>query len=351
MKQLVLKYFTGYLFIILISACQQPYFQDNLDSSRKIPVIQGSVNNGPGPYEVTLFWASLFGSTQRDPIEDATVFIYDDQGNQEPLTMLTPGYYKTSTDDFEGIPGRTYTLHVVLPNGDIYESTPTRLDTIPLTYLLYEQIGTQEDYTTGSYGEVLITTYRGLHYFVDMNLNTNQKYYYHYTAKMVYQHIYYSDIITRYAWDVSYLKPIPNIKATIENNNEQIIKEHQLGFIRYRYEINDPVPAGWILTTNIYSISNKVFNYYQSIIKQQNSDNQIFDPVSAQVIGNVKCLTDTTKIALGIFEVASNYLKKTAIYWIPGLKDIRKVELPPDYELPSKPGYTINTPPDFWVYF
>ena len=118
MKQIVLKSITGCLFIIALFSCDKPYNPDNLGSGKKIPVIHGSVNNGPGPHEVTLFWASPFGSGQLDSIEDATVFIFNDNGNQEELTMSTPGYYKTS-DDCAGIPGRTYTLHVELSGGDI----------------------------------------------------------------------------------------------------------------------------------------------------------------------------------------------------------------------------------------
>ena len=361
MKRLILKYFTDCLFIIFLSSCQKPYYQENLDSGKKIPVIQGSINNGPGPYEVTLFWASPFGSRQMDPIEDATVFIFDDKGNQEQLTMSTPGYYETPNDDFTGIPDRTYTLHVVLSNGDIYESTPTRLEVVPMTDSLYEQAGTQEDYETNSYGEILTTTYKGLYCYVDMTLSTPQQHYYHYTTMLIFQfHILHHPgspgSYAQSCWRISYLNTIPNVKATIENNNNEIIKGHQLGFIRYHYY--DPAepdaiitPLGWILNTSIYSISKEVFNYYQSIVKQLNSDNQIFDPIPSQIKGNIKCLTDSAKLALGVFEVASKYVRNVGVFWTPGSKTIKHIELPSDYELPLFSGCMPEFNSDFWIDF
>lgn len=359
MKQLVWKSFAICLFLIFLSSCQEPYFQDNLDYGKKFLVIQGSINNGTGPYIVTLFWASPFGSDQMNSIDDATVFIYDNQENQEQLTMSSPGYYVTSKDGFTGIPGRTYTLHIVLSDGDVYESIPTMLDTVSLTYSLYEQIGTLEDYQTNTYGRISTTTYEGLHCYVDMTLNATQQHYYHYTTSLISQTMLHvnpgsPDSYTKFIWDVTDLNEIPNIKKTISKNNEQIIKEHQLGFIRYLsdyYIEYSLAPRGWILKTNIYSISNEVYNYYQSVVRQLNSNNQIFDPIQSQINGNIKCLTDTTKIALGIFEVAAKYSIITGIYWNPRSEDIKKVELPPDYELPLGYGFTINNPPAFWVNF
>ena len=364
MKQLILKSFISCLFIIFVSSCQKPYYPDNLDSGKKIPVIQGSINNGPGPYEVTLSWALPFGNEQIDPINDATVLIYDDKGNQEQLAMSTPGHYKTLNDDFTGIPDRTYILHIALSNGDIYESTPTKLEIVPVTDSLYEQAGTQEDYETNSYGEILPITYKGLYYYVDMTLNTPQQHYYYYTTRMISQTfttLYPDDpmkTFVRYCWKVFYLSAIPNVKATIENNNEEIIKEHQLGFIRYYYDPNEandtmtaPYPVGWILNTSIYSISKEVFNYYQSMVKQLNSNNQIFDPIPSQIKGNIKCLTDSAKVALGVFEVSSKYSRNSGVYWAPGFKIIQHVELPSDYEMPLTGGCKDTIPPDFWVNF
>lgn len=364
MKPLALRLFTYNLFIILLISCEKPYHPDNLSKGEKIPVIQGSLNNGPGPYKVTLFWASPFGSEQKEAIDDATVFIYDNDGNQEQLVMSTPGYYETPANNFSGIPGRIYTLHIELSNGDIYESTPTRLEIVPATDSLYEQIGTQEDYERDSYGNIITSTYKGLYYYVDMTLNTTQQHYYYYSIRMIsqistiFKPVGENPGYTRYCWKVSYLNSIPNIKSTLNNNNKEIIKEHQLGFIRYIYDpreatdiMNAPMPAGWILKTEIYSISKEIFNYYQSEIKQLNSNSQIFDPISSQIKGNIKCLTDSTKIALGIFNVASMYTKNTGVYWSPESGVIKQVELPSDYEGPLDNGCKNTNPPDFWIDF
>lgn len=356
MKRLSLKTLAGCLCIIFLASCEKPYHPDNLDTGERIPAIQGSLNNGPGPCQLTLYWASPFGNHRQDPIEDAAVSILDDMGNREPLAMLTPGVYETSSDDFRGIPGRTYTLHLVLPNGDIYESTPTPLDSVPLTYSLYERIGTKQDYVRDDYGNFIFTAYKGLYYYVDMTLNTTQQHFYAYNTRMITQFKVHTSNHVFFIWKISYLNTIPNIKATIEYNDKAMVKEHLLGFMTY-YEnrdlnpVNPPRPAGWVLITSIYSISDEVYNYYQSVVKQLNSNSQIFDPVPSQVTGNIKCLNDPSKKALGVFEVAFKYSKNIGVFWRPGYEIIRQVELSPDYEGPAYDGETADTPPDFWVEF
>jgi hypothetical protein len=353
MKQLALIFGVGCLFILVLASCQEPYSMNDLVGGKKIPVIQGSITNESGPYEVNLLWASSFGSDKAaDPIEDATVYIFDDMGNQEPLAMSTSGYYKTTTDDYKGICGRTYTLHVELPNGDIYESTPTKLDTVPMTYSLYGEVGTLEDYTTDSYGNISTEIYKGVHYYVDMASNTTQQQYYYFSIRMITQTIIADppEYVPVYWQTISYLNTIPNIKATIENNNEQIVKEHELGFLRYIRKGISRIPKGWILLIRIYSVSSEIYNYYQSIMKQLNSDTQIFDPIPSQINGNMKCLSDTTQIVLGVFEVAAKYSKNIGVFWKSGMEDIEQIELPIDYEGPSF-DVSGSEPFDSWINF
>jgi hypothetical protein len=334
------------LFGIFLSSCEKPYHPEDLDTGKKIPVIQGSINNVPGPYTVTLFWASPLGNDRREPIDDASVSISDDLGSLEPLTLTASGTYETSTEGFSGIPGRTYTLDVVLSDGEVYQSTPTTLESPRMTYSLYERIGKEVDYVKNPYGEFLTTTYKGLHYKVDMTLISALQHYYCFNTRMISQFITYTPQHVIYSWKISYLNTLPNIKATMGNNDTLIIKGHELGFIRYKEN-----PAGCALKTRINSVSKEVFEYYQTIIEQLSSNTQIFDPIPSQVTGNIKCLSDPSKTVLGVFEVGELYIRNLGIYWKPGSGIIKQVELSPDYEGPAYDGYTLDDPPDFWVDF
>ena len=138
MKHHTINYIIYTILILLLISCQKPYYPDNLDSGKNIPVVQGWIYNTPGPYEVTLFWASPFGNQQINPINDAVVYISDDYGNREQLTMTMPGHYFTSIDGIRGTPGHTYSLRIELSDGNIYESNPEKMNEIIEGDTLYE---------------------------------------------------------------------------------------------------------------------------------------------------------------------------------------------------------------------
>jgi hypothetical protein len=154
-------------------------------------------------------------------------------------------------------------------------------------------------------------------------LNTTQQEYYYFSVRMITQTVTADppDYAPVYWQTISYLNTIPNIKASIKYNNEQIVKGHELGFLRYIRNGIRRIPQGWILLIRIY-------NYYQTIIKQLNGDAQIFDPIPSQINSNMKCLSDTTKIVLGVFEVAAKYSKNIRVYWNQGWKRSNKLNCP-----------------------
>lgn len=66
------------------------------------------------------------------------------------------------------------------------------------------------------------------------------------------------------------------------------------------YEINHR-----ILYLNQYTINNDTYLYYKSLDEQMQSEGKLFDPVASQLTGNIKCITDAGKKAIGFFEASS----------------------------------------------
>jgi len=52
-------------------------------------------------------------------------------------------------------------------------------------------------------------------------------------------------------------------------------------------------------------LNNETYLYYKSLNQQMLSEGKLFDPVAAQLIGNIKCTTDPMKKAIGFFEASS----------------------------------------------
>jgi hypothetical protein len=105
--RLVLSFVT----LMVFSGCQKVI---NVDLNEAAPqmVIEGLINDAPGPYTVTI---SKSGSYFNQPVlvmvSGAQVIISDDSGTTDTLKELISGVYFTKKT--RGIPGRTYTMKVI----------------------------------------------------------------------------------------------------------------------------------------------------------------------------------------------------------------------------------------------
>jgi hypothetical protein len=349
--------------ITLLLACQEVYYPDDIDAAQQIPVIEGYINDGAGPYKVELFWATAFGGKRNDPIKNARVTISDNFGNSALLKETNYGMYKSTQGEITGTPGRLYTLRVELEDGSIYESSPTLMHPPEEIDTVYAEIGERKEISKNYYGNLIIRKRNGLYVYTDINADSDNKRFFRFTNRLVSQTYYYlipceiCEPIVVYCWSRNSLDDIVNIKSTFNSNSEQVIKRHNLGFLPYYYSSqwqNDtagPVrPSGWIVTTIAYSISENAYEYYNSVVKQLNAEERIFDPVPSQIKGNIHCLSDTTQIVLGLFEVASRTVKHTAFNWSSG-RDTYDILNLPEYIIPSYNGCQNVIMPEFWITF
>lgn len=67
---------------------------------------------------------------------------------------------------------------------------------------------------------------------------------------------------------------------------------------------------GVIFRLKQYSISPDVYNYYSSVEDQLLAEGRMFDPASPQVVGNISCITDSTKHVIGVFSASDVALRE-----------------------------------------
>src|SRR6267154_1255053 len=123
------KYFgkwTARWFVVLASltACvDKIYF--NVPTAEPFTIVEGMISDAPGPYTVKISKSlSLIGdSSFRDPIEKASVKLFDDEGREEVLTEASPGVYVTG-GLIQGEVGHAYHIKIETADGDTYTSEP-----------------------------------------------------------------------------------------------------------------------------------------------------------------------------------------------------------------------------------
>jgi hypothetical protein len=133
-----LKILLPVLSLVMWCSCEKVIDLD-LNQSSPAVVIEGDITNETGPYTIRITQSINFDDRNEfPPVSDAVVTVSDSEGNRELLTEVSPGVYETQTT--EGIPGRTYTLEVVVNNRS-YTAASTMPDPVSLQDLSIEEGG------------------------------------------------------------------------------------------------------------------------------------------------------------------------------------------------------------------
>lgn len=353
-------YMTWLAVLIMHWSCKEIYFPDDIVSHEQIPVISGMIQEGATPY-VKLSWALGYNDHNTNYISGADVRIADDLDNYVDLEETSAGYYTALSGAFKGVVGRTYTMQVVLPDGNEYVSSPVLLRKSPSVDSLYAEPGIRKYYNYNVYNEPIAENQRGLYVLADLGEEADSILYYRFHTTVVKETTYTQDPGTLFAqtvfvWITYTLDSEFSVNHSVGQEDRQLLLEHPVGFLHFDYDPSQatskataPYPNGWVLVFKVYSISQDVYDYYNSIALQLTSKDQMFAPVPSQVKSTIRCVTDPDKEVIGVFEASSF----TTVYKGFAFKDLYKYS---HIDLQSFPenvynGVSIPFPPDFWVPF
>ena len=357
-----IKLITLSIVLLFFAGCQVVYEPDNISSNEKIIVIEGSLNDIDSRASVNVSYASAFGNNGYTYIKTASVWLKDDNGNSYPMSLSGNTYY-LSTSSITFSESTRYYIHVETDNGKIYESEPQSLPGYIDVEDMYAEIG---EYVNNSYnelGEVITQTFDGLFLYMSIKSDNDTRRYIRFENTAIYQSAYsYHTSISTYPIIVRCIKQnqlnsLPIIGSTFATDNGEEITGKNIGFVAYEADyttLTDTsttrLSTGWVIISNTYSLSSENYNYYEEVNDQLSADSKMFDPVPSQIIGNIKCISDSNEVVLGNFEVSRGVRKYYAFNWSSGGKTYKKKELE-SYNAPSG-TFCTDTVPDFdWITF
>lgn len=145
------------LILLFLTACEKVINVDLNEAAPRI-VIDGLIDNGPGPYKVMISKSgSYFNQPTLPIVSGALVIIADNTGITDTLAERAPGVYLTSRT--RGIPGRTYTLTVLSDNIE-YTGTSTMFNYVSIDSLSFIRTETQHfNFSGGSGNEKNVSLY------------------------------------------------------------------------------------------------------------------------------------------------------------------------------------------------
>jgi hypothetical protein len=289
------------------AACVDPVSPDVSRSDRI--VVDGLVTDGPGPHTVELRRAAAYEQSL-DAIEygitGAQVIIRDDTGGEVRLgTTIKPGRYRTKKGELVGRPGRTYTLHVELPDGRRFRSTPETMPVSPGIRDL-QAVGGSSGITvfvstTDSAGVSNLFRWKLDNAFALPAMRGSQWYVDRSAASKI---AVGNDVL----YDGGTIR---NELFSIPQSSSKLIKSYSV-IVRQR------------------SLTRNGYDFWKTVRQQKENQGTTFSNPPSRIPGNVANVDAPLDVAAGIFEVSSTAVAKLCIdpRDYPAFRRPRRVSLP-----------------------
>jgi hypothetical protein len=112
---------------VAINACVEPAVFDTAPPEDLV-VVDGMINDGPGPYRVSIFRARPLDrdTSVHFPVRGAVVTLHDDTGGTEKMMEEKAGEY-WSSGVIRGRVDRSYHISINMPDGNVIVSVPEKI--------------------------------------------------------------------------------------------------------------------------------------------------------------------------------------------------------------------------------
>jgi len=296
------------LMLAVCTSCEDAYWPDLDNKYESLLVVDGLITNAHGPYTVKLSLTTDLQHPQYTPVRDCEVIISDNEGNEETLTEVDKGIYKTKPDGIQGVIGRSYKVTIHRPEGKTYSSDfeellpPVAIDTVypvieytdapgfPLPMPGYQfYITTKPTGTANSY--LRWEMEQTFEYKVDFMI------YYYYNGAL---HEFPNHDSLQTCWKTD---PVRTIFTTSTEGLAQHTIEnfplHYISFDTREFSIR------YSLLINQLTISPKAYNFWNDVNEQNTEGGTLYTHLPYQITGNVYNTVDSSEPVPGYFQVAS----------------------------------------------
>lgn len=306
-----------FITLILLTACTEAYSPE-VNTDKDALVVQGLITNEKTPFYVRLSKAKLYNSSKSTTyVTNAKVIVYSSDNQSYTLTNNGNGYYYLPSN-FTSEIGITYTLHIETDDGNNYESDPQKLLPPLTTDTIYGAKSTNkflglDNQIRSVAGSSVLTDLFGTSAVSNADSFPKCRFKSQITLQYEYwvdrdQDAYY--MVYKY-WKTFTPDELENITENNSNADKPYIQAHNICFVPVElsaYGLSKPTDfkeAIYYLRINQYTLNKSTYDFYTEANKQASADGKIFDPVTSQLLGNIHCINDHSKIVLGFFEVSS----------------------------------------------
>lgn len=340
------------LIVMLFVSCEE-YYKPTLEVVPPLLVVEAHLTNDLKQNFVRLSKSEdFYNVNQSEEVKDANVYLEEVGGPTSLAVEKETGYFTFSQTP---VAGKKYRLRISYQK-DIYESDMVTMPPLPGIDTLYTNYKIEKSYRKDSFGKLHQIQIPSREICIDAPI-TNELQYYRFTYQAVLQWSYSKRIgiqsTTYFGWVWKYDNGLFNITGPKEFSVSTQVKNYPILSLAYDKNVYldgyDQSPMGWIINIDQYGITRESYKMHEKLNKQFSAEGSLFEPILSQVYGNIHCRTDSSKIALGFFDL--NSYRQYRYFINLGYNESSKViqrRLNRYEYIPRDTSFTVNYPPKFW---
>jgi hypothetical protein len=294
--------------------------------------------------------------------KSAIVTIESESGKSYPTSEISRGNYQTK-EPVQTTVGEGYFVKIITSDKIEYRSeiekmmTATPIDSIYLTDSIFRDI------SYNYYGDPIVKDYAGItfsvvpkepaekevgflykwnalvNYYVSSAFMASE--YHYYCWKQMYSNLIY---VYDYVHD-DYINELP--LGDLHSLSFYNLSPLPLDSSRFNPLVTGAYSTSFYYHLRQYTITKDGSRFWRSVKNQSEASGKLFDPVEEQIIGNIYCVTDSSKLVFGFFNTASFSDKIIGVQLMHDKHGkVKRVDVMPI--APSAEDCLLNESPDFW---
>jgi hypothetical protein len=292
------------LSLCCLTRCIDPYTPD-LGNGNDQLVINGRITDQEGYQYVEVSRTTDLSESEKNPVSGCVIQIFDDRENVYNMSEVSEGRYACQMNKEDLIIGTKYKLVVLTPEGKQYQSDFEQLLACPpIDSVTYEE--TQMDLSNPTRSVFAVQFY--------INTNASGEYAKNYLWEMSEAWEYHAPYaITAYYDGELVPLPVPSfeyytcyksdiideifIHTTQDVTNDKIQKFP----LNYVTDETDRLSVKYSLNVRQYSLSDKAYNYLQTIKQLSRETGGFYETQPSSISGNIYNMEDPEEKVLGMF--------------------------------------------------
>ncbi|MDX2246916.1 MAG: DUF4249 domain-containing protein [Bacteroidia bacterium] len=312
-------------------SCVEP-FDPEITNYENALVVEGYVAEGKTPARVILSRTFAFDQDTAEYINGATVRMRDDQGNEYRLLSKGKGIYESDTNAVQGIPGRSYQLLIETADSKSYESSwelMKKSGEIEAINPRFETFVTGFDTLNGMQVYLNTSGLDGNGRFYRWELEETWMFRVPYPARGYWntttQQPVFVEPDSMHRTCYKHLKPADILIATTEGFSEDKLTDFPLIYVSTQ---TDRLSLKYSLLIRQHTLSAEAYEYWRATKEINQELGTLFDPVPADITGNIRNIDDPDEPVIGYFSADGFTQKRIFIDRI----DVPPVNIPTGFE-------------------